>query len=342
MAGTRKRFAQVAFYVALAAAILGAIALPAWAAEPSRPLLTITDGPVQVLRGAQKFDAAEGLSLADDDIVRTPPATRVARIEFADGRALDLGPATQVLLLSERAAQAQGWAGATALVLQGWAKLTAGAAASRLVMPHGVVVGEARGVLLAHTAGDGAALAFAESNGLTLLPRGAGGAEVLLREGESWTRDAASGAARVSTRLAGVRDVPRALADTLPRRAAQWAGRAREAADGQPLDATDLAAWQQAEPKLLAQWRTPNNATAQRTGNPAARLPNALNSAANGTVKTASHNNRPRRAVVLGLPLPAAARRSAAATALPTTAYLTIEPVGSLRLPSSLSPAQPQ
>jgi hypothetical protein len=205
MAETRKRLAQVAFYVALAAAIVGAIALPAWAAEPSRPLLTITDGPVQVLRGAQKFDATEGLGLADDDIVRTPSSTRVARIEFADGRALDLGPATQVLLLSERAAQAQGWAGATAVVLQGWAKLSAGAAASRLVMPHGVVVGEARGVLLAHTAGDGAALAFAESNGLTLLPRGAGGAEVLLREGESWTRDAASGTSRTPARRVDTR-----------------------------------------------------------------------------------------------------------------------------------------
>jgi hypothetical protein len=340
MAETRKRLAQVAFYVALVAAILGAIALPAWAAEPSRPLLTINDGPVQVLRGAQKFDATEGMSLADDDIVRTTPSTRVVRLEFADGRALDLGPATQVLLLSERAAQAQGWAGATAVVLQGWAKLSAGAAASRLVMPHGVVVGEARGVLLAHAAVDGAALAFAESQGLTLLPRGAGGAEVLLREGESWTRDAASGAARVSTRLAGVRDVPRALADTLPRRAAMWAGRAREAADGQPLDATDLAAWQQAEPKLLASWRSPNNVAAQRTSNPSTRLPSSVNSATNSAVKTASHNNKPRRVVLLGLSPPV--RRDATAAALPPTAYMTIEPVGSLRFPPSSAPAQPQ
>ena len=127
----RAMVAKAAFYVALVVGLLGAIALPAMAAEPTRALLTITDGPVQVLRGAQKFDAAEGLALADDDIVRTAPASRVARIEFADGRALDLGPATQVLLLSERAAQAQGWAGASAVVAQGWVKLSAGAAVGR-------------------------------------------------------------------------------------------------------------------------------------------------------------------------------------------------------------------
>jgi hypothetical protein len=49
-----------------------------------------------------------------------------------------------------------------------------------------------------------------------------------------------------------------------------------------------------------------------------------------------------RRAVVLGLPLPAAARRDATAAALPPTAYLTVEAVGSLRLPLSQAPAQPQ
>jgi hypothetical protein len=328
MAQTRRRLAQMAFYVALAAAIVGAIALPAMAAEPPRALLTIADGPVLVLRGAQKFDAAEGLALADDDIVRTAPSTRVARIEFADGRALDLGPATQVLLPSERAAQAQGYTGASALLLQGWAKLSAaGSAASRLVMPHAVVVGEARGVLLVHMASDGAALAFAESRGLALLPRGSG-AEVLLQEGESWTRDAASATARVTARMSGVRDVPRALTDTLPRRAAQWSGRAIEAGDGAPLDAADLAPWLLAEPKLLAQRTSSGNST----GAPAA-------------MKTVSHA-RPRtplRREARTLPLPpAAALGTANAIALPPTVFLTAEPVANVNLPAAPSPARTQ
>ena len=333
MAQISRRLAQAAFYVALAAAIVGAIALPAMAAEP-RAVLTITDGPTHVLRGALKFDAAEGLALADDDIVRTTASTRVARIEFADGRALDLGPATQVLLLSERAAQAQGWGGATAVLLAGWAKLSAGAAVSKLVLPHAVVSGDARGVLLAHSAADGAALAFAESRGLALVPRGTGGAELSLREGESWSRDAASAAVRVSARLAGLREVPRALADTLPRRAAQWSGgRAVDAADGAPIDAAELAPWSLAEPQLLALLR------------PTQRGAAGMRSAAN--VKTVSLGGarvavrRPAR--VLPLPrAPASASTAATSLALPPTIFLSAEPVATVQLPTALSRAQAQ
>jgi hypothetical protein len=339
MAQTRRRLTQAALYVALVVAILGAIALPAMAAEP-RAVLTITDGPVHVLRGAQKFEAAEGWGLADDDIVRTTATTRVARIEFADGRALDLGPATQVLLPSERAAQAQGWSGATAVLLTGWAKLSAGAAASRLVLSHGVVVGDARGVLLVHSAPDGAALAFAESRGLALVPRGAGGAEVSLREGESWSRDAASAAVRVSARLGGLREVPRALADTLPRRARQFDGRTVEATEGAPIDAADLAPWLQAEPQLLSLLRPQRGAFTARAGS-------SGSSRSTNAVKTASYTASraaPRRAArVLPLPSPTvSAGGTGSASALPPTQFLTAEPVATVNLPTALSPRQAQ
>lgn len=327
-----RRLAQAAFYVALAAAILGAIALPAMAAAQTRAVLTITDGPVHVLRGALKFDAAEGLALADDDIVRTTAATRVARIEFADGRALDLGPATQALLLSDRAAQAQGWTGASAVLLTGWAKLSAGAAVSKLVLPHAVVAGDARGVLLAHGTADGAALAFAESRGLALVPRGSGGAEVSLREGESWSRDAASAAVRVSGRLTGLREVPRALVDTLPRRAAQWSGgRAVDAADGAPIDAAELAPWSAAEPQLLALLRPSQRgaATARKTNAASARSAAGVKSASFSGTRAAVR--RPAR--VLPLPTPAASP----SIALPPTVFISAEPVATVQLPTALS-----
>lgn len=325
MTQNRSRLTLAALYAALAATMLGGIASPAMAAEP-RALLTIADGAVQALRGEQKFDAAEGLALADNDIVRTTPTTRVARIEFTDGSALDLGAATQVLLLSERAARSQGWAGASAVLLQGWVKLSAGAAPSRLVMRHGVVVGGERGVLLLHTAADGAALAFAESRGLRLLPRGARGAEIPVREGQSWTRDAASGSTQVSTRLEGMSRMPRALADTLPRRAAKWTGRSIEAINGQTLEAADLSPWQLAEPKLLARLRPPRVVSKPRTGGASARE------------------------VIRELPpLPAPTTPpDPAAIAPPTSAPPAAEPVGSLRPPgppsapaaSSSAPAQ--
>jgi hypothetical protein len=326
-----RRLAQAAFYVALAAAILGAIALPAMAAEP-RAVLTITDGPAHVLRGTQKFDAAEGLALADDDIVRTTAATRVARIEFADGRALDLGPATQVLLLSDRAALSQGWGGASAVLLAGWAKLSAGAAVSKLVLPHAVVAGDARGVMLANSAADGAALAFAESRGVALVPRGSGGAEVSLREGESWSRDAASAAVRVSGRLAGVREVPRALADTLPRRFAQWSGRTVDAAEGAPIEAAELAPWSQAEPQLLALLRPSlRGAAAARSKNNVAGTRSAagVKTASFGITRVAARRS-PR---MLPLPTPTAS----ASNELPPTVFIKSEPVATVQLPAALS-----
>jgi hypothetical protein len=275
MARIGSRLILAALRVALAAAMLGVIALPARAAAP-RALVTIADGAVQALRGEQKFDAVEGFALADNDIVRTTPSARMARIEFADGSVLDLGPATQVLLISGRAAQAQGWTGATAVLLRGWIKLSAGAAPSRLVMQHGVVVGDERGVLLLRAAADGAALAFAESRGLKLLPRSARVAAVAVREGHSWTRDAATGSTQVSARLERTSDMPRALADTLPRRAAQWTGRAIKAANGQAMAATDLSLWQLAEPRLLAHLRPPRDVSSR---------PNARGVPAHGVIR---------------------------------------------------------
>jgi hypothetical protein len=316
---TKRRAARSAFCLALVAALLGAFARPAQAAADARTLLTIADGPVQVLRGTSRFAAAEGLTLVDGDIVRTAPAARVARIEFGDRRALDLGPATQVLLLPPAAAHAQGWPGASALLLQGWAKLSADATPGRLVLPHAVAVGDAQGALLALAAADGAALVFAESRGLTLLPRSAGGAELLLREGETWTRDAASGAARVWARAAALREMPRALADTLPHRATLFEGRTVEAADGVPLEPADLAPWTQAEPQLMA----------QRAAVPAHVRTGSRTTAARVAARTASRGSARRLPAALAA-TPVAA---AAPLALPPTVFLTAEPVARVRLP---------
>jgi hypothetical protein len=288
---------------ALIAAVVGATALPIAATAQTRPLLTIADGPVQVLRGATRFDAAEGLALAEGDIVRTAPAARVARIEFGERRALDLGPDTQVMLLSPTSTHAQG---ASALLLQGWAKLSAGTASGRLVLPHAVAVGDAHGALLAQAATDGTALAFAESRGLTLLPRHGAGAEVLLREGETWVRDGATGAVRVSTRAAAMRDMPRVLMDSLPHRAASFDGRTVTATDGTPLDPADLAPWTRAEPQLMA-LRAPTRVARRAAGRP--------------KLLTARSTRMQ--------PAPPAA----APITLPPTVFLAAEPVPTVRLP---------
>jgi hypothetical protein len=244
------RLIRTATRVTLVVALLGAFTLTCLAAPPAR--LTIADGPVQVLRGAAKFDADEGQALAAEDIVRTGPATRVARIEFADGRVLDLGPATQVLLLPPLD-------GAPAGVLaQGWAKLGAGdGGVARLAAPQVWV--EAGGSALVRADADGALLVFAESRAARVLPRQSGLAAATLREGESWTRQA--GAHR------GVpQQVPRALADRLPRRATHFATGTDDAPEVTlALEAADLAPWLRAEPALLAQLRPRLSQLARRS-----------------------------------------------------------------------------
>lgn len=264
------RFSRVALYIALAAALLGVIVLPSEAAtEPARALLTIADGPVELLRGAARHGAVEGLALADNDIVRTGRQTRVARIEFADGRVLDLGPDTQALLLSDAAAAAQGLGAPAVLMIQGWAKLAVPAAVNagagpgaRLAAPRISVVAAPAGSVLLHVEPDGDTLLFAEARAATVWRRAGPGQavaaiETTLREGEVWSRPAAStvGTVSVGAATAALQGVPRALADTLPRRAARFQGREVDPTGGEALEASDLAGWMRAEPALLAALR---------------------------------------------------------------------------------------
>jgi len=296
-----ERFSKVALYVALAAALLGVLLLPAVeAAEPPRALLTIADGPVEVLRGAARHGAAEGLALADNDIVRTTGSTRAARIEFADGRVLDLGSETQALLLSDRAAAAQGLGSDTVVVIQGWAKLAVPAAVNagvgpsgssgRIAAPRLSVTPAPAGSVLLRVGPDGDALVFAEVRGATVWRRPAAGqgatVDAALREGEVWSRQAAAATGTVSVGAAtpALKQVPRALADTLPRRAARFDGRTVEAAAGEALEPRDLAAWLRAEPALLAALRPRQTALAREAAgaraSTAPRKPTALASAA--------------------------------------------------------------
>src|SRR4051794_65841 len=70
----------------------------AQAADMPIGVFTIIEGEVTVLRDAHEFRAAEGVPLRAEDIVRSRETARLARIELPDGTALDLGPATELLL----------------------------------------------------------------------------------------------------------------------------------------------------------------------------------------------------------------------------------------------------
>jgi hypothetical protein len=299
---------------------------------PALAWLTLTDGPVELLRGTQRHAAGEGLALAGNDLLRTGALTRVARIEFADGRVLDLGPDTQALLPTAAAAAAAGLPVTTAVVVQGWAKLTVPAAVNagpgagaHLAAPGLTMHAPPAGAVLLHVAADGALLVFAESRGALLSRRMAGrtaSPEATLREGDAWVREAGATSGDRVAGLAALRQVPAALADTLPRRAAGMPALAVDPSPGEPLWPADLVAWNRAEPALMAVLR------------PRARA----GASARATLATATDARRdeavPRRPAAAKATRPAATR-----AALPVPAELPQADRATLEGPGLLSAA---
>jgi hypothetical protein len=80
-------------------------------------LTLLKDTPLHVIRGVSMLQGIEGMRLRQGDILETGPApTAQAQLEFTGGAIVELGPSTQVLLLSQTGATAE-----TAM-LTGWLK----------------------------------------------------------------------------------------------------------------------------------------------------------------------------------------------------------------------------
>lgn len=240
---------------ALYAALLIALALlPAHAAETTLGVVTIKEGDLVVLRETREFAATEGLRLRADDIVRSRETTRLARIELDDGTVLDLGPATE-LLLQPRAFATASERGLSLYLLQGWLKL--GTAPSKnasnvmLAMPQ---LGLARiGGSVVVRATPQASLVFVETGRTDVFERAEGqrADPHSLKDGDAFAARAAQPGARLRRPPADLIDgLPRAFADSLPRRAALWQGRVVEAGAGSEPAYASVAPWINAEALL--------------------------------------------------------------------------------------------
>ncbi len=240
-------------------AVLGLLLPVAWplstaaAPAPAAALVTIIEGDAIVLRDTARFAAAEGLRLRADDIITTGTAARLVRIELDDGKTLDLGPATQLMLLPRPLAREAGGV-PTAYLLQGWLKLTVPAKAATpaaLATPRLDVV-RIGGTLIASVAAE-QLWVFAEAGGVDLQRRRDGKTQALqpLRDGDSFLL-AGNGPASVSrTPPAALRgQVPRPFLDTLPRRADRFAGRTVEPVRPAEVAYAEIAPWVNAEPAL--------------------------------------------------------------------------------------------
>lgn len=136
-------------------------------AAPPIGVFTIVEGDVTVIREAVRFAAAPGLRVLPDDIVHSGEHANVARVELAEGGALDVGPATR-LLMRPRWAEARSERPSRVYLSRGWIKLTAtpadriGLASPQLDFPEVV------GTTVAHVAPDGA-FVFVESGSAKLV-----------------------------------------------------------------------------------------------------------------------------------------------------------------------------
>jgi hypothetical protein len=242
--------------LALALALSGR---PAAAAEPGA-LVTILEGEARLIDGKGATAAAEGLLVTGGVLVETLPGARLMRLEWAPGRAIDLGPDTRLMLLPPSLG---GDPKAPAFyLLRGWVKFTAPAAAPSpgFSMP-GANVPPFTGTLVAHVSPSELWL-FTESGSARVIERRRGATPLTLKGSEIYQRSGgAVGNVQARPTSAQLQEVPRAFRDTLPMRSAAVQGRT-VAPRALPFPAyADLRDWLQAEtgirrelPRRFAAW----------------------------------------------------------------------------------------
>ncbi|MEO8806518.1 MAG: hypothetical protein ABI433_10565 [Burkholderiaceae bacterium] len=241
--------------LALFAALLLVLAtLPVHGAEPSLGVITITEGELVVLREAREFAGTEGLRLRADDIVRSRDTTRLARIELDDGTLLDIGPATE-LLLQPRAFSGGAERNLALYLLRGWLKLGTkagqGTSTTVLAMPQLGLARLSGSVVVRAT--PQASLVFVETGRADVFERtdGRPATPHTLKDSDAFAARGAEPGALLRRPPADLIDgLPRAFADSLPRRAALWQGRVTEPGAGSEPAYASVAPWINAEALL--------------------------------------------------------------------------------------------
>lgn len=229
--------------------------------------VTIVDGSALLMRGAGGFAVAEGLRLQALDILETPADARLLRLEFADGRALSLGPGSRLMLDPRFAGERRS---ARAYLLRGWARLDASGAQPLAATAPALLASPAVDLLGASASAlvrvdDPGWQVYVEAGDAAVQERQRGaplGPPLKLKPGEFAARTGDAKAA-VATRPAPafVQAMPRSFADVLPARAALFKDRRVEPKALSEVRYADARDWLAAEPSLrrapavMARWR---------------------------------------------------------------------------------------
>ena len=228
----------------------------ALAAAPA--LVSIVQGDATLVRQTTRYALAEGVALADGDIVETA-ADAFAQIEFDDGTIVGISEKGRLLLKPQISAPKTTSATAQFYLLEGWVKLTAVPKAPaefafltpafELVSPGATVVARVRtkGYEL-----------FVESGSARLIARGATSG---LKGNDFVSQASNADKPTIGANLGGefLQLLPRQFRDRLPARAALFTGRIVAPKPIGPIDYAHVSAWLHAEPgvrlALSKQWR---------------------------------------------------------------------------------------
>jgi hypothetical protein len=237
---------------------LGLLALESTALAGAPALVSILQGDATLVRQTTRYSLAEGVALADGDIVETA-ADAFMQIEFDDGTIVGISEKGRMLLKPQITAPKTTSATAQLYLLEGWIKLTTVPKAPaefafltpafELVSPGATVVARLRpkGYEL-----------FVESGSARLIARGS----VSGLKGNDFVSQAANAdKPAIGANLGGdfLQQLPRQFRDRLPARAALFTGRIVAPKPIGPIEYADVRAWLHAEPgirlALSRQWR---------------------------------------------------------------------------------------
>ncbi len=133
--------------------VLSALVLLVSALAQAQEIGTVTllkDGPLRLIRGYSMFQGAEGIKLRQGDILETGPTTTAqAQLEFSGGAVIELGPSSQLYILSQSGGSAD------IVLLSGWLKGETSTGSYRYSSPLASATSKGGNVLL-HVTGDNA------------------------------------------------------------------------------------------------------------------------------------------------------------------------------------------
>ena len=240
------------FRSAIAAVLLGSTP---WAgAVEASGIATIVEGKAVVIRAMSKLDAAEGVRLRADDLVRTGKDAFM-RIEYDDGASVDLGPDTLLQLNppGRRKSERPGL-----YLLSGWLKLISGKPGPRYAPAFGSPqfdLLDLSGAVVARVDA-GSCAVFVERGTARWVDRRAHTAPpVMLSSGDflAFQRDEAT-LLQARPTADFLSSLPRAFRDALPLRLAKFQGHEVIAKSQGAFSYSEVEPWVNAEPPIRRQF----------------------------------------------------------------------------------------